>query len=315
MALTLLRMDDRDFASRRESMVTGYAEAISVARGLSLPDAAAESERDIVERLPRGPATRGQLLRKAVVDGVEVGWIWVSLPGATMPTMAWICDVEVDAGHRRRGYGGEIIKALEVELAESGVPRLGLNVFGDNGTARRLYERLGFEVTTRQLSRALVDVPSRDGIELTPMIDYAGRIEALFADYAQHLVQEEGVWHGEAEARSAMRLDELLPHGARTEATILRTVRVGGEPVGWVWAAMPAPPRPALGWLHHVGIDEAFRRRGYGRAVVAAVEAELVDRGVLGLGLNVDGSNEDARRLFARLGYGLLAQQMAKELP
>lgn len=315
MALALLEMDDRDFASRRESMITGYAEAIAVARGLSLPDAVAESERDIAERLPRGRATRGQLLRKAVVDGVEVGWIWVSLPGTSMPETAWISDVEVHAGNRRRGHGEEIIRAVEVELAESGVPRLGLNVFGDNDTARRLYERLGFEVTARQLSRELVDVPSSAGIDLAPMIDYERRIEALFAEHAQHLVQEQGVWHGEAEARSARRLAELLPHGARTRETILRTVLAGGEPVGWVWAAMPAPNLPGLGWLHHVGIDEAFRRRGHGRAAIAAVEAEMVRRGVRGLGLNVHGSNEDARRLFERLGYGLLAQQMAKDLP
>jgi ribosomal protein S18 acetylase RimI-like enzyme len=315
MALALLEMDDRDFASRRESMVTGYAEAISVARGLSLPDAVAESERDIAERLPRGRATRGQLLRKAVVDGAEVGWIWVSLPGPAMPEAAWICDVEVHSGSRRRGHGVEIIKAVEAELAESGVPRLGLNVFGDNDTARRLYERLGFEVTARQLSRTLVDVPSPAGIDLAPMIDYPARIEALFAEYAQHLVQEQGVWHGEAEARSARRLAGLLPDGDRTGGNILRTAMVRGEPVGWVWAAMPAPNLPGLGWLHHVGIDEAFRRRGYGRSVIAAVEAELVRRGVRGLGLNVDGSNEEARRLFERLGYGLLAQQMAKDLP
>ncbi|MEU7904535.1 GNAT family N-acetyltransferase [Actinoplanes sp. NPDC049118] len=315
MALTLLEMDDRDFASRREPMVTGYATAISVARGLSLPEAAAESERDIAERLPRGPATRGQLLRKAVVDGAEVGWIWVSLPGTTMPEMAWISDVEVDAGHRRRGYGAAIITAVEAELAQLGVSRLGLNVFGDNDTARRLYERLGFEVTAQQRSRSLVDVPSAAGVELVPMIDYAGRVETLFAEYAQHLVEEQGVWHGEAEARSARRLAELLPHGDRTEGTIMRTVLAKGEPAGWVWAAMPAPPRPGLGWLHHVGIDEAFRSRGHGRAVIAAIEAEMVHRGVRGLGLNVDGSNQGARRLFERLGYGLLAQQMAKDLP
>ncbi|GID94225.1 N-acetyltransferase [Amorphoplanes digitatis] len=314
MALTLLEMDDRDFASRREPMVTGYATAIAVARNLSLPEAAAESERDIAERLPRGPATRGQLLRKAVVDGAEVGWIWVSLPGATVPEMAWICDVEVDAAHRGRGYGGAIIEAVEAELAGLGVARLGLNVFGDNGTALRLYDRLRFEVTAQQWSRSIADAPSAAGIELVPMIDYAGRIETHFAEYAQRLVRDQGVWHGEAEARAARRLAELLPHGDRTEGSILRTVCAKGEPVGWVWAAMPAPPRPGLGWLHHVGIDEGFRGRGHGTAVIAAIEAELVRRGVHALGLNVDGANDGARRLVERLGYGLLAQQMVKEL-
>ncbi|MET8147772.1 GNAT family N-acetyltransferase [Actinoplanes sp. NPDC049668] len=314
MALTLLEMDDRDFAARRELMVTGYATAIAVARKLSARDAAAESERDIAERLPRGAATRGQLLRKAVVDGAEIGWIWVSLPGTTMPDMAWICDVEVDAGRRGRGYGAAIIEAVEAELAGLGVSRLGLNVFGDNDTARRLYERLGFDVTAQQWSRSPAGPPPAAGIELVPMIDYAGRIEAHFAEYAQRLVRQQGVWHGEAEARSARRLAELLPQGDRTEGAILRTVCARGGPVGWVWAAMPAPPRPGLGWLHHVGIDEGLRRRGYGTAVIAAIEAELARRGVHSLGLNIDGGNDGARRLVERLGYRLLAQQMVKDL-
>ncbi|AGZ45036.1 GNAT family N-acetyltransferase [Actinoplanes friuliensis] len=315
MALTLVEMDDEDFARRRGPMVTGYAEAISTARGLSVPEAEAESERDIADRLPRGAATRGQLLRKAVVDDAEVGWIWISLPSSTMPEMAWISDIEVDTGHRTRGHGAAIITAVEAELVELGVPRLGLNVFGDNPTAARLYTRLGFEVTARQLARSLADVPAAPGIELVPMADYESRIETLFADYARDLVEEQGIWHGEAEERAGRRLAELLPHGRGTEGMILRTVLAKGEPVGWLWAAMPAPPRPGMGWLHNLDIDEPFRSRGYGAGAIAAVEAELVHRGVRSLGLNVHGANDRARKLYERLGYELLAQQMAKDLP
>jgi ribosomal protein S18 acetylase RimI-like enzyme len=195
------------------------------------------------------------------------------------------------------------------------VPGLGLNVFGDNATARRLYERLGYQVTAQQYARSLTEVPASEGIDLVPMADFDNRIEALFADYAQDLVEEQGLWHGEAEARAARKRAELLPRGVRTEGMILRSVVAEGVPVGWVWAGLPAPPRPAMGWLHNIGIDEPFRSRGYGRAAVAAVEAELVRRGVRTMGLNVHGFNTRARQLYERLGYRLLAQQMAKDLP
>jgi ribosomal protein S18 acetylase RimI-like enzyme len=208
-----------------------------------------------------------------------------------------------------------MITAAEADLIARGIPRLGLNVFGDNDAARRLYQRLGFEVTAQQYGRSLTEVAAPDGIELVPMADYETRIEALFADYAQDLVDEQGLWHGEAEARAARKQAELLPHGAKTEGMVLRTVLARGVPVGWVWAGMPAPPRPHLGWLHNIEIDEPHRGRGHGSAAVAAVEAELARRDVPAMGLNVHGSNVGARRLYRRLGYRLLAQQMAKHLP
>src|SRR5690349_23012861 len=318
MPLTLVEMGADDFARRRAPMVADYAEAIATSRGLTGAEALAEAGRDVDDRLPRGPATVGQLLRRALRDGTEVGWIWVSLPGPERPQTAWISNVEVDPGFRSRGYAGEIITAVEAELAGLGVPRLGLNVFGDNTAALRVYERLGFEVYAQQRARSLTDLPAAGGTELVPMADYESRIEALFGDRAQDLVQEQGLWHGEAETRAARELAELLPRGVRTRGMLLRTVAAGGVPVGWVWVGLPAPQRPGLGWLHHLGIDPAHRGRGHGRAAVAAVEAELVRRGVRRLGFEVYGSDAGARRLRGRcdqLGYRVLAQQMAKDLP
>ena len=315
MVLTLAAMNRDDFARRRGPLVAGYATAIASARRLPMAAAVTEAERSVTEKVPRGPATPGQLMRKAVAGGAEVGWIWVTLPEPTRPTMAWLTDVEVDPEHRSRGYACAIIEAVEAELTGLGVPRLGLNVFGDNETALRLYDRLGFQVTAQQRSRLLAEVPASDGIELIPMIDYAARIEALFADYAHDLIQEEGLWHGEAEDRAARKLAELLPHGPQTEGMILRTAVAEGKPVGWVWAEGTTPARPGLGWLHSIDIDEGHRSRGYGRAVIAAIEAELAGRGVPSLGLNVHGYNVGAQRLYERLGYELQAQQMVKELP
>jgi ribosomal protein S18 acetylase RimI-like enzyme len=315
MPLMLVGMGPDDFARRRAALVAHYAEAIAPARGLTATEARAEADRDIAQRLPGGAATEGHLMRTAVADGAEVGWIWVTLPDAVRPTMAWIDNVEVDPGHRRRGYAAAIITAMEVELVALGAPRLGLNVFGDNTTAIRLYERLGFAVTAQQFARDLTTVPASDGVRLVPMVDYARRVEELFAEYAQDLVAEQGIWHGEAERQAAGKLAELLPEGARTEGMFLRSVVAGGVPVGWVWAGPPPRPRPGTGWLHAIEIDEGHRNQGYGRTAIAAVEAELAHRGYRSMALNVHGLNTRAARLYRRLGYRLLSQQMVKELP
>ena len=315
MPLQLVEMDAGDFARRRAPLVAGYARAITASRGLTLTEAEAVSARDIDDQLTRGPATRGHYLRKALRDGTEVGWIWVALPGRARPDMAWISDIEVDPEFRSRGYAGEILTAAHTGLTGLGVRRIGLNVFADNPTARRVYERLGYRMYAQQRTRALVDVPASDGVELVPMADYESRIEALSAEYAADLVHEQGLWHGEAETRAARRLAGLLPDGARTEGMILRTVVAGGVAVGWVWAGLPAPPRPGLGWLHTIEIDEPYRSQGYGRAAIAAVEAGLVRRGVRSMGLDVHGDNTGAQRLYERLGYRVVARQMARDLP
>jgi ribosomal protein S18 acetylase RimI-like enzyme len=255
MPLMLVGMEPHDFARRRAALVAHYAEAIAPARSLTAPEALAEADREIAERLPGGAASRGHLMRKAVADGVEVGWIWVSLPDALRPTMAWVDNVEVDPGHRRRGHAAAIMTAIETELAGRGAPRLGLNVFGDNPTAIRLYDRLGFAVTAQQLGRDLATVPASDPVQLVPMLDYARRIEELFADYARDLIAEQGLWHGAAERQAADKLAELLPQGVATEGMVLRSVVADGVPVGWVWAGPPPRPRPGTGWLHAIEIE------------------------------------------------------------
>jgi len=47
------------------------------------------------------------------------------------------------------------MRAAEEELVHRGVTKLGLNVFGGNTTAIRLYESLGYEVISQQMSKPL----------------------------------------------------------------------------------------------------------------------------------------------------------------
>jgi GNAT superfamily N-acetyltransferase len=52
--------------------------------------------------------------------------------------------IEPDPGHRRRGLGTAVTRALAAAAAERGLTGLYLQVEGDNGAARALYGRLGF---------------------------------------------------------------------------------------------------------------------------------------------------------------------------
>jgi ribosomal protein S18 acetylase RimI-like enzyme len=68
---------------------------------------------------------------------------------------AWIFDIEVFAEHRGRGLGRALLSAAEEEVARHGAANLGLNVFGSNEVARRLYESAGYVVITQQMQKRL----------------------------------------------------------------------------------------------------------------------------------------------------------------
>ncbi|MEV5820964.1 GNAT family N-acetyltransferase [Micromonospora harpali] len=155
MSLTLAPMTDDQLARLRVGLERSYAENLAEARGLSPEAARTEALAQIGRSLPDGVASPGALLRVALLDGEEVGWIWTTLPDADRPTMAWIHNIEVHPAHRGQGHARRMIQLAEAELARLGVDRLGLNVFGHNTVAIRLYDSLGFRVAAQQMVKPL----------------------------------------------------------------------------------------------------------------------------------------------------------------
>lgn len=110
----------------------------------------------LLERLlPAGVDSPGQLLFSGVDEtGAVVGYIWLGLPTDERP-QAWVYDLQVDPAFRRRGHGRALMLAAEEVLRERGIRTLGLNVFGHNPDARRLYESLGYETRTVSMAKDL----------------------------------------------------------------------------------------------------------------------------------------------------------------
>jgi ribosomal protein S18 acetylase RimI-like enzyme len=57
------------------------------------------------------------------------------------------------------------------------------------------------------------------------------------------------------------------------------------------------------GVLYYLAVEPAFRKRGFGKATVAAAETWLRERGVWKINLMVRSENEKAGRFYERLGY------------
>jgi len=109
---------------------------------------------------------------------------------------------------------------------------------------------------------------------------------------------------------------EYFPEGRPDGRHAVFVAEADGEAVGVVWSG-PHPRRPddpTVAWLYEIEVVEAHRARGYGRAMLAALEEHLRAAGVSELSLNVFGGNDSARRLYASAGYREVAITMSKPL-
>jgi ribosomal protein S18 acetylase RimI-like enzyme len=306
----LVEMTTEEFERRRGWMIRQHAERLADLGGVPLPDALARAERDVMRFFPETPRTPGRLLRTAWADGEEIGCVWATVLGL-VPPAAWIDWIVVDEPHRRRGYGRAILEAMEAELGGLGVSQLGVNVYSSNDVARRLSERLGFEVKKQQRGRSLEGIPGTLDSPVTLVPITSAAFQRRMESYVVAIMSDYGLPAPWAHKRAWRPLE----HGLDTEGVFLRAVLADDAEVGWVCYALRHPTIPGTGWIYRLDIDPAFRSRGYGTATVVLVEADLVARGVRRIGTAVPGCNAGAQRLADRLGYALTAQQMSKSLP
>jgi len=151
-------------------------------------------------------------------------------------------------------------------------------------------------------------------VTLTPLAEAHRELflEEELANYASEQEREAG-WPPEeslARARTELgpilerRLSEAPERGHRLWSALDRT----GEPVGWLWVTPAEAGDDRAAFLYQITVAEQYRRRGFGRAMLRALEDLLARDGLEELRLNVMVANEPARRLYAAAGYELVDQ-------
>lgn len=140
--LRLVPMTQAQYAAYRAVSDEGYAQELFGAGGYAtLDDARLSAAQQFVELLPDGLGSPGHHLWRALADGRDVGLLWIWLDGA----WAYIYDIRMDEALRGQGYGTGTLRAGANAARDLGAAYLGLNVFGPNDGARRLYERSGYD--------------------------------------------------------------------------------------------------------------------------------------------------------------------------
>ncbi|UFN45748.1 GNAT family N-acetyltransferase [Nocardioides okcheonensis] len=149
--LRLRPMTDDEHDAYRERSERDYAVDIAEAGGLDADSAAARSAEEFARLLPDGTRSPGMHLWTAEVDGEPVGIGWIELRQRPNGTSAWVFDIRVDDAQRGKGLGRALMEALHAAARDLGATSVGLNVFGHNTAAVRLYESLGYRVTAQQM--------------------------------------------------------------------------------------------------------------------------------------------------------------------
>ncbi len=102
-----------------------------------------------------------QYMRQIVANPDSATWIaeqgdrmagfaiveWVQEEGAAV---AYIQTIEVAAGERRQGVGGELLRRVEASARAAGARTIWLHVDVENSAAIRIYERSGYSSKGRE---------------------------------------------------------------------------------------------------------------------------------------------------------------------
>jgi ribosomal protein S18 acetylase RimI-like enzyme len=105
--------------------------------------------------LPEGHLTVGHRFVRVLSteSGQAVGGVWFSIDDENK--QAFLYYITIASEHRRRGFAGSALIAVEEAVRAVGCISFGLNVFSSNDGAIALYRKLGFRTVSSYLNKQL----------------------------------------------------------------------------------------------------------------------------------------------------------------
>jgi ribosomal protein S18 acetylase RimI-like enzyme len=151
---------------------------------------------------------------------------------------------------------------------------------------------------------------------LTPCNDreYAEFVSSQVVEYARQLALAGEVSTEQSVAAARERLQDLRADRLRGSGHHVLVARSEHDAVrvGWVWLspapAFLGPGHQHIRWLSQLTVEESCRGRGWGHAILAALEGLEAERGSKEIWLRVFDWNLAARRLYEAHGYELANQ-------
>ncbi len=155
MKTNLLKMTEEEFDQYMSFIIPDYANDLSANYMMPLEKAMAESKDLMVTLFPNKQNSDGQFVSNiySVEEGKTIGMLWYHIQAETND--AFIYHIYIKEESRQKGYGSYVLQDLEATLRNAGITSLGLNVFGTNPDAFRLYEKLGYQPASTFMKKSI----------------------------------------------------------------------------------------------------------------------------------------------------------------
>jgi ribosomal protein S18 acetylase RimI-like enzyme len=154
----LVPMTESDFETYLDKAIQEYAADKAKAGDWSEEEALERSRESYQHLLPQGVKTENNYLFRVQAEesSEKVGTVWIR--HETPRPHGFILDIVIDEVQRGKGYGKQAMLALEEFAKELGIETLALHVFTRNVAAMKLYNGLGYEVTSQNMVKRLTGV-------------------------------------------------------------------------------------------------------------------------------------------------------------
>ena len=199
---------------------------------------------------------------------------------------AYDAGTGVIPAYRRQGIAQELFAFMAPQLKEAGMSQYLLEVLTGNESALPLYRKLGF-VETRRLAvfRKKEPVVTMDGLEGVTIRRVEQPSWELFQSF----------WDGYPSWQSSIDSVERVAGD-----TVMVGAYVNGECVGYGVVFRPVSS------LMQLAVAPAFRRRGIGARILAALQHEVSETLKVN---NVDEAMEGTMKFFEAQGFTAVLQQ------
>lgn len=152
-------MSETQFQSYLSTAVQDYAEAHIKAGDCRPEEALTLAQKDYQELLPDGLLSKNQFLFSVRDDALDksenIGMIWFAVKDRRAGRLAFIYDFSIREDLRGKGYGKKVMESIEELIQEMGIDTVSLNVFGYNHAARKLYEKMGYQITGMGMTKTI----------------------------------------------------------------------------------------------------------------------------------------------------------------
>ncbi|WP_246288754.1 GNAT family N-acetyltransferase [Bacillus haikouensis] len=145
-------MTPEEFSIFVEKSIISYANEKTRSGNWTEEEALDRAKEDYRRFLPQDEKTKNNYLYSLYNGNGWIGSFWI----AVMPNhTGYIYNIEIEEQFRGQGYGKSAMKEIEIKAKELGLNKIELHVFAHNTTARRLYEKIGYEVTNVIMAKSI----------------------------------------------------------------------------------------------------------------------------------------------------------------